>query len=150
MKNAFSSPKAILMAIFCVLMSASVFAQSPVGTWKTVDDETGKERSIVEVWQGTDGKLYAKVQQIVTKLPGDHPQNLCVACEGDLHMKSIIGMTIVSGLSLKDGFWQGGTILDPKKGAFYKCAMWLDKGNLMVRGTHWSGIYRTQTWYRIK
>lgn len=142
--------RALVLSILSLAMSAA-FAQTPVGTWKTIDDETGKERSIVEIWQSSEGKLYGKVTQIVNKLPGDHPEHLCQACEGNLHMKSIIGMVIVSNLQLKNGFWQGGTILDPKKGTFYKCEMWVDGADkLKVKGIHWSGLSRTQTWYRVK
>ncbi len=31
--------------------------------------------------------------------------------------------------------------------------MWFEKGQpdeLRVRGKHWTGLYRTQTWYRVK
>ncbi|MFK7923326.1 MAG: DUF2147 domain-containing protein, partial [Bacteroidia bacterium] len=43
-----------------MLMTLTTFAQSPVGKWKTIDDETNKPKSIVEIYE-KDGKLYGKV-----------------------------------------------------------------------------------------
>ncbi len=58
-------------------------------------------------------------------------------------------MQIVRGLKKDGSEFTGGTILDPKKGTVYKCKMWVEDGQLQVRG--YVGIfYRTQTWKPIK
>ena len=36
------------------------FSQSILGKWKTIDDESGKEKSIVEIYEN-DGKIYGKI-----------------------------------------------------------------------------------------
>ena len=46
------------------LASASVFAQSPVGLWKTIDDATGKEKSSVRVSEA-GGVVSGKIVSIV-------------------------------------------------------------------------------------
>ena len=39
----------LIVAAAAALASASAFAATPVGLWKTIDDNTGKVRSLVRV-----------------------------------------------------------------------------------------------------
>ncbi|MEN0051590.1 MAG: DUF2147 domain-containing protein, partial [Bacteroidota bacterium] len=67
--------------------------------------------------------------------------------------KPIMGMVIVENLAAYKDYWKGGTILDPNNGSEYKVSMWYEDGKteeLQVRGKHWTGLYRTQTWYKVK
>lgn len=121
---------------------------SPLGVWKSIDDKTGEAKSNVEVYQ-KNGKLYGKVIKILT----DKPNAKCNDCKGDKKDQPVQGMVIIEGLQEAEGTWKNGTILDPENGNVYGCVIWLeeDKPNeLKVRGKHWSGLYRTQTWYRVK
>lgn len=121
---------------------------SPVGTWKTIDDKTGEAKSYVEVYE-KGSKLYGKVTRLLLK-PAD---TVCEKCKGDKANKPVQGMVIVDGLSKQGDTWKGGNIMDPENGNYYSCSLWLEPGQpneLRVRGKHWSGIYRTQTWYRVK
>ncbi len=47
----------------------------------------------------------------------------------------------------KDQEWEGCEILDPDSGQTYDCEMWLDIGQLNVRG-YLSLFFRTQIWVR--
>lgn len=144
-----SSFRAIVVFVGLYGCLALAFAQTPLGKWKTIDDESGKERSIVELWQGNDGKIYGSIRQIITKLPSD--TETCTKCTGILQNKPIIGLQIVSGMAKIDGMWKGGYITDPKNGNVYKCEMYLEGADkLKLKGFHWTGLYRSQTWYRIK
>ena len=49
---------ALLMLALPVVASAQ---NSPVGRWKTFDEETGKVMTIAEVYQAQNGKLAAKI-----------------------------------------------------------------------------------------
>ncbi|MBK6946807.1 MAG: DUF2147 domain-containing protein [Haliscomenobacter sp.] len=120
-------------------------ADSPVGVWKTIDDETGQPKSHVELYL-RNGKLYGKVVRLLQK-PAD---TLCEKCKGDKKDKPVLRMIIVENLTQEDRVWKGGNILDPVSGNTYACSMWLEDGNLRVRGKHWTGLYRTQTWYRLQ
>ncbi len=137
----------LTLASAFVCFSASLLAQTPVGTWKTIDDETKEAKSYVEVFE-SNGKLYGKITKLLLK-PAD---TVCDKCKDDKKNQKVVGMVIVSDLSLKDGYYQGGSILDPTKGDYYKCSLWLqgnDANVLNVKGKHWSGISRTQKWYRV-
>ena len=123
-------------------------AQSVIGKWKTIDDETGAAKSIVEIYQA-NGKVYGKVIQILEKGKED---KVCEECKGDKKNKPIKGMVIIDGLSKNDDEWDGGKILDPKSGKEYKCVVSLENENkLKVRGyVGFSLLGRTQYWTRIK
>jgi len=100
--------KLILTIAFLIPIFA--FSQDIVGKWKTIDDETGKAKSIVEIFKATDGKFYGKVYKILTV--GEENKK-CTVCTGAKKDKPITGMLIVEKLS-KDGTeWNGGTIFDP-------------------------------------
>jgi uncharacterized protein (DUF2147 family) len=128
----------------CLLLLPLWAQASVVGHWQTIDDETGKAKSIVEVFE-RDGKLFGKVEQLLLK-PND---SLCKECKGDLHNKPIVGMEILQGLKLDDDVYSGGEILDPANGKTYRCKLWLkDDGTLSVRG-YIGFLFRTQTWHRV-
>lgn len=139
--------KVVLIFSFLFFYTASN-AQSGsgvLGVWKTIDDETGEAKSHVELYQKS-GKVYGKIVQLLRK-PAD---TLCEKCKGDKQNKPLVGMIIVENLSNDGSGWKNGNILDPETGSVYGCSLWLEEGNLRVRGKHWSGIYRTQTWYRVR
>lgn len=137
----------ILFAIAFWAGFSALQAQSSVsGIWKTVDDETGEAKSHLQLYEA-DGKLYGKV----VKLLKSAPDKLCDKCPGERHNKPVMGMIVVVNLQQKGGFWQSGDILDPEKGKWYGCKLWLKDGDpntLVVRGSI-GPFYRTQYWYRV-
>ncbi len=116
------------------------------GKWKTIDDETGKAKSIVEIYKKSDGKYYGKISQLLIK--PEHAN--CVECKDDRKNKPLIGLEIIRGLSKEGNEFTGGTITDPKKGKTYKCTITRDGDKLNVRG--YLGISllgRDQTWQKV-
>jgi len=123
----------------------------PLGRWKTIDDETGKPKSIVVIWE-EKGKLRGKIEQLIRQ-EGDEENPICDVCEGDRKNKPVLGMTIMWDLEKDDDEWSGGQILDPKNGKTYKCTIEVvDNGaRLKVRGyIGFSLIGRSQYWLREK
>lgn len=126
-------------------------AATPVGVWTTIDDETGKKRSIVRIAE-VNGELQGVVEQIFDQ-PGDDPKHLCDKCKGERKDKPIVGMTILWGLKQHGREWSGGEILDPKKGKLYRCKLTPseDGRQLNVRGfIGVSLIGRSQIWHRVQ
>ncbi len=140
--------KKTLFLLVCLLFTLGIQAQNSVfGTWKTIDDETGKAKSIVEVFE-KDGKAYAKVQKVIFSDNGTDP--VCTHCPGDRKDQKVVGMQIIDGLKKDGDEWSGSKILDPNNGKLYNCKMWLeDDSTLKVRG-YVAFLYRTQTWYRVE
>ena len=133
---------------FALMLNVSAFAQSsPLGTWKTIDDATGDAKSHVEIYE-ENGKLFGKV----TKLLQRDPSTLCEKCPGDKKNKPVLGMLIIEDLQPVKDYWKKGSIMDPENGNEYGCSIWFEDGKsdeLKVRGKHWTGLFRTQTWYRV-
>jgi len=131
------------------LLPITVLAQSTVlGKWKTIDDNTGKEKSILEITEH-NGKVYGKILKIFTQ-PGEDPDPVCDKCpeEDSRYKKKIIGMEIIKDMIKDDDEYSGGSILDPEAGKVYRCKLWIEDKDLKVRG-YWGPLYRTQTWKRV-
>jgi uncharacterized protein (DUF2147 family) len=124
---------------------------SPVGKWKTIDDSTGKPKSMVSIWL-KDGVLYGHVEAIFPE-PGRPADPVCDRCKGERSGKPIKGMVIMWGFRKDGDEWSGGRILDPENGKVYKCYVQvLDGGRrLKVRGyVGLAMLGRTQHWLRAQ
>ena len=138
-------------AAVLVLLAGNTFAdtKSPVGVWRTIDDKTKKERSIIRITE-VNGELKGVVEKLFDQ-PDDDPAHLCKECKDERKDKPIIGMTILWGLKKDGDGWSGGEILDPKNGKIYRAKMSLseDGKSLKVRGFIGVALIgRTQTWLR--
>ena len=139
----------MFLSLTLFAISARADPASPLGTWRTIDDKTGKERSLIRISE-SGGILEGKVEEIFNQ-PGDDPKHLCKACEGERKGKPVIGMTILWGLKKEGNGYTGGEILDPDSGAIYRAkAKLLEGGNkLEVRGYIGVSLFgRSQTWVR--
>ncbi len=138
----------LLTALFAFFSLSISFAQTPIGVWKTIDDDTGEAKSHIEIYE-QEGKLYGKIVKLLLS-PAD---KTCDACKGDKKGKPLMGMLLLEDLEASGDYWKNGNIMDPESGKDYGCSIWFDdKANtdeLRVRGKHWSGFYRTQTWFRV-
>ena len=138
--------KTILSSIFILIVSIAS-SQTIVGKWKTIDDETGKAKSIVEIFQ-KGNEYYGKIVKLFRE-PNEVQDPICDKCEDDRKGKKIIGLEIIRGLKKNVNEYKGGTIMDPKKGSTYDAKLWLEGETLKVRG-YIMFMYRTQTWHKVK
>jgi len=139
--------KQILSALALALAAGAALAQAtPVGLWKTIDDETKQEKSHVRITEA-GGVLTGKVEKILT----EKTDAVCDKCDGDLKNKPVQGMTILSGLKKDGGEWTGGKILDPNNGKVYDAKVKLVDGGKKLEMRGFMGVSllgRTQTWLR--
>jgi uncharacterized protein (DUF2147 family) len=137
------------LTLLLILLSASTLsAQDAIlGKWKTIDDNTGEPRSVVEILE-QGGKVYGRVVKIFPR-PNLEPDPVCKKCSPDdpRFNKKIIGMEIIRNLMKSGSEYSGGDILDPENGRVYRSKVWLEGKVLKVRG-YWGPFYRTQTWQR--
>jgi len=123
-------------------------AESPMGTWKTVDEKSGQVLSEVELYdQG--GKLYGKITRLTEPNDAQGKPKVCTKCPGADKDKPIVGLVILKDLSPSGDRYKGGTIMDPDDGKVYKFEVWAEGDNLKVRG-YLGLFYRTQTWLKAK
>ncbi|WP_444942935.1 DUF2147 domain-containing protein [Microbulbifer sp. ZKSA006] len=135
----------LLLATFGLLFSLQASAADILGNWRTIDDETGETKSIVNLYE-KDGKYYGKIVDLLLK-PDD---TICDQCPGDLKGKPMVGLDVITDMVKKGDKYEGGEILDPLKGKVYDCKIWLEDDNtLKVRG-YLGFLYRTQTWHRAE
>ena len=137
--------KLLLPILFQALLS---YAQpsSILGKWTTVDDASGEEKSIIEIFE-RNGQVYGKIVKIFTT---EDPDPICDKCPEDdpRHKKKIIGMEIIQNMQKDANEYSQGTILDPENGRIYRCRLWTEADGLKVRG-YWGPFYRTQTWKKV-
>ena len=140
--------KTILTFNILLFTFFSINAQTPVGKWKTIDDSSGKPRSIVEIYE-VDGKLHGKITKLFRE-PGEDPDPICDDCKGEKHNQKVIGMEILWDLEKDGKEWNDGHIMDPENGKTYGCYITLVEPNkLKVRGfLGFSLLGRTQYWER--
>jgi len=140
--------KAFFGIMIMTLAALSLQAQSITGKWKTINDETGKARSIVDIYE-REGKFFGKIIKLYRE-PDQNPDPICDECpeEDPRYNKKIIGMEIIKDLKKDGGEYVDGTVLKPDEGKIYKCKIWLEGDKLKIRG-YWGFFYRTQTWEKV-
>ncbi|MBL7965026.1 MAG: DUF2147 domain-containing protein [Flavobacteriales bacterium] len=115
------------------------------GRWTTIDDQSGKAKSVVEITIA-GGRLSGRIVDLADKTKLGR---LCDQCPGDRKDKPIVGLEVIRDMHADGDQWSGGTILDPETGKIYDCKLWLEDGKLKVRG-YVAFFYRTQTWVKGK
>ena len=152
MKHAFR----LVITAGLLLATGAVLAanDTPVGTWKTIDDESGQAKSIVEI-TNNNGELQAHIVKLLNRNAADIARDgdvaLCKKCDGERKDKPVEGMNIMWDVHANGDAWDGGKILDPKSGKVYKVKLsMLDGGQkLNVRGyVGFSWVGRSQVWER--
>jgi uncharacterized protein (DUF2147 family) len=142
----------LVAAIGLGLGASLAHAQAtPVGLWKSIDDNTKKERSLIRI-SDNGGVLTGKIEKALD--PDAKPGAVCDKCTDERKDKPLIGMAIIRNTkqSADDkAIWDGGDITDPDNGKTYKLRLKpLDGGkSLEVRG-YIGPFYRNQTWIRVE
>ena len=123
--------KRLLITLALVAAAGTALAQStPVGLWKTIDDETKAEKSQLRITE-VGGVLSGKVDKIADASKQD---SSCDLCADERRGQKVLGMTLIRGARL-DGdkaLWEGGRKLEVR--GFIGLAL----------------LGRTQTWMRVE
>ncbi|KAF7276607.1 hypothetical protein GWI33_010036 [Rhynchophorus ferrugineus] len=148
MKKHFMKKQA-LIALSSLLVTSFAFALELDNTqWKTIDDNTGKTKALVEFQKQSNGSYTATIK----KLLDPNAAKICDKCSGAQKGKPMEGLTIVHNLKAQSATkFDGGSILDPKSGKTYKMKAEVADGGkkLQVRGyIGVAALGRTQTWHR--
>ena len=136
-----------LFALALAALPAAAAEPGITGRWKTVDDNTGKPKAIVLIYE-QDGQFFGKVE---SSIDPKQANKICDLCKDERKNKPTTGMVILRHLKRDGAEFDGGDILDPDNGKVYRCKAKLDEGGkkLVVRGyIGISLIGRSQTWTR--
>lgn len=142
-----------LLCLSAAALTTVAFAQTPVGVWKTIDDATGKEKSLIRITENA-GVLSGKVEKTLD--PAAKPDAKCDECTDARKGQPILGMTLIRNVKKAEGdkaLWEGGDILDPNNGKIYRVRLTPSSDNkkLEVRGYIGTPMLgRSQTWQRVE
>jgi len=140
-----------LAAVLLIAAAAPLaWAQAtPVGLWKTIDDETKQEKSLVRITEAS-GVLVGRIEKLLDPAKQESKCDKCTDARKD---QPVLGMIIIEGVKKNpdEPHWDGGTILDPNNGKTYKLRLTpKDGGKTMeVRG-YIAFFFRNQTWIRVE
>jgi uncharacterized protein (DUF2147 family) len=137
----------LVALLFCFAVTAVHAQTTPVGLWKTIDDHTGQDKSLVRI-SDAGGVVTGRIEKL---LHPTKPNPLCDKCRDARHGKPITGLSIIDGLRQDGEVWDGGKILDPENGRIYTVRLKpvADGKQLEVRG-YIGPFFRTQTWFRVE
>jgi uncharacterized protein (DUF2147 family) len=130
------------------LALAQVEGGSPVGLWRTIDDNTGRPRALVRLFE-KDGRIFGRIEKGLALEAETDP--MCSMCTDERRGLPKIGLVIIRNMQRDGDVWSGGDILDPDNGKVYRCRLRVvdDNRSLEVRGfIGFSLLGRTQMWER--
>lgn len=140
----------VFAAALCALAGSALAQTSPVGLWRTIDDETKTEKSLVRITDNA-GVLSGKIEKITDPAKATA---VCDKCTDERKDQPILGMTIVRNVRASDpGVWEGGEILDPNNGKNYRVKLRPIEGGKQMEVRGYIGVPmlgRTQTWIRVE
>lgn len=133
----------VVLTLVCSINFIS--SQSIFGKWRTVDQQTGEEKSIVEIFE-RNGKVFGKIVEILNPEQRDA---LCEKCKGEEKNRPVLGLELIKNMEKDGKYYRGGTIFHPEHGKTFRCRLKLtdDPDVLQVRG-YVAFLYATQYWLR--
>lgn len=142
--------KPLIASLLLAAASSALAQATPVGLWKTIDDETKQPKSMVRIVE-QDGVLTGRIEQL---LDPARQAAKCDKCTDHRKDQPVLGMTIFQGPKHSpddSSIWEGGEILDPNNGKTYRMRLRLLEGGkaLEVRG-YIAFLFRDQQWLRVE
>lgn len=138
-----------LFAAALLLPGLALAQATPVGLWKTIDDDGKTAKSLVRISE-QGGTLVGSIDKLLD--PKDSGDSKCDKCSDDRKDKPVVGLQIIRGVKAEgEGTWGGGEILDPNNGKTYRTRLKpVDGGRKLEMRGYIGPFYRTQTWIRVE
>jgi uncharacterized protein (DUF2147 family) len=140
------------LALCFTFAAGGALAQgTPVGLWKTIDDDGKTEKSLVRITEAGGGTLNGKIEKVFDPKSQDAT---CDKCTDARKGQPVVGLVILRN-ARQDAddkeIWTGGEILDPNNGKTYKTRLKPIEGGKKLEMRGYIGpFYRTQTWVRVE
>ena len=123
-----------------------------LGYYLTFDDETGAEKSQVQICKDANGKYYGKIVWLKEPLKNGKPKVDDKNPDPKLQSRATMGLEILKGFKFdKSGEeWNDGSIYNPASGKTYNCYINFESANkIKIRGfigASWMGLGKTAYW----
>jgi len=144
--------------LISIAFASSVNAQGKpdkiVGYYLTHDDETGEEKSQVQIFKSTNGKYYGKIVWLKEPLKNGKPKVDDKNPDVKLQGRHVLGLEILKGFSFDKGSeeWNDGSIYNPSSGKTYNCYINFESATkIKIRGfigASWMGLGKTAYWIK--
>jgi len=142
---------AVITLALALLAGGAAAQDTPVGLWKTIDDDGKTEKSLVRI-ADTGGVLSGRIEKLLA--PDAKPDATCDKCTDTRKDQPMVGLTILRNLKRSGDdpqVWEGGEVLDPKNGKTYRTRLkTVDGGKKLELRGYIGPFYRTQTWTRVE
>lgn len=140
-----------ITALLALASFAALAQMSPSGLWKTIDDDTKQEKSLVRIKE-IGGMFIGTIEKVLDLTV--KPDAICDKCSDERKDKPLIGLTILRNVrqSADDkAVWDGGDIVDPDNGKVYRTRLKpVDGGRKLEMRGYIGPFYRTQVWIRVE
>jgi uncharacterized protein (DUF2147 family) len=146
---------AVLLVISMTLATRTSAQGKPdkiLGYYITYDDETGAEKSQVQIYKDPNGKYYGKIVWLKEPTKNGKPKVDDKNPDVKLQSRPVMGLEILKGFSFNksDEEWIDGTIYNPSSGKTYNCYINFESANkVKIRGfigASWMGLGKTAYW----
>ena len=123
-------------AFFAVaICTAETAADDVTGLWKGLDQNTGETEMLAYIYE-YQGRVYGRMvatycDGVLREFMGGCVSDIAGRWVGD---PTYVGMELIWDMVDQGSKWKKGHVCDPEEGKIYGCEMWLEDGNLVVRG----------------
>lgn len=142
--------KVVAAAVLSLVANLALAQATPVGLWKTIDDDGKTEKSLVRITEN-NGVYTGTIEKIFDPKNAD---SKCDKCSDDRKDKPVVGLQIIRGVKQDPddkALWGGGEILDPNNGKSYRTRLKpIEGGKKMEMRGYVAFFHRTQTWVRVE
>lgn len=138
--------------VFANTLSAQSKADKIVGYYLTYDDETGAEKSQVQIFKTTTGKYFGKIVWLKEPLKDGKPKVDDKNPDKKFQNRAINGLEILKNFSFDESSneWNDGSIYNPTSGKTYNCYINFESATkIKIRGyigAAWMGLGKTAYW----
>ena len=152
MKYMFIATLVLAAFIYPAMSHAQSKADKIIGYYLTFDDETGAEKSQIQIYKGADNKYSGKIVWLKEPNKNGKPKVDDKNPDAKLQNRPTLGLVILKDFTFNsdDNEWSDGTIYNPTSGKTYHSYMNFETTTrLKVRGyigASWMGLGKTAYW----
>jgi len=146
----------VALLVISMAFASSASAQGKpdkiLGYYLTYDDETGAEKSQVQIYKDSNGKYYGKIVWLKEPNKNGKPKVDDKNPDAKLQTRPVMGLEILKGFKYNssDDEWVEGSIYNPSSGKTYNCYINFESATkVKIRGfigASWMGLGKTAYW----
>jgi uncharacterized protein (DUF2147 family) len=152
MKITITAALLVISLAFASSANAQSKADKILGYYLTFDDETGAEKSQVQIYKDANGKYYGKIVWLKEPNKNGKPKVDDKNPDVKLQTRPVMGLEMLKGFKFdeSENEWSDGSIYNPSSGKTYNSYINFESATkVKVRGfigASWMGLGKTVYW----